>query len=55
MPQLALDVALGVGDDRQAIDGRIVLEANADQGLATIGRQLEPHSRIGPRLDQDAA
>ncbi len=54
MPQLALDVAVGVRDDGQAIDRRIVVEADADQRLPAIGRQLQPHRRIGPRLDENA-
>ena len=53
VPQLALRVTLGVGDDRRVVDRRIVVEAHADECLPVIGRKLEPNRRVGAGLHQD--
>ena len=51
--EISRQVAIELVDDRQPLDGRIVVEADPDQRLAVIGGQLEPDGGIGPGLHQD--
>ena len=53
-PQLDGEMLLQARDDRQVVDRRIVVEADRDQRLAVIAGQLEAHSRVGPRLHENA-